>query len=172
MEFTASLDTTAKIVTFGVCALFGAICIWNVVGYKKNRADKVAIIVRLGIFAVLLFSICASFHYSTKSYEIHGKSLIIKTQHGEIPLTWMQISDVKVLTNADMEGLTRPFGVGGLFGYNGHYHSPAIGDITFYATQQKNWVLIHTDKNEAIIMTPDDPTKLAYEIKAIITPNN
>jgi hypothetical protein len=172
MEFTASLDTAAKVITTAVCILFAGIFVWNIVALKQAKGDKVNLIIRIAIFAVLLFSIGASYYYSTKGYEIRGKALIIKTHNKDITLKWVQITDVREVSDAEMSGLSRTFGVGGVFGYSGHYHNPSIGDMTFYATQQKNRVLIHTDKNEAIIMTPDDPAKFVYEISAIITPNN
>ncbi len=84
----------------------------------------------------------------------------------------MQIMDARRVAKAEMNDLHRTFGVGGLFGYSGHYHNETIGDMTFYATQNKNWVLVHTIKGESIILTPDDPDKFLYEVKAVYIPNN
>jgi hypothetical protein len=55
-----------------------------------------------------------------------------------------------------MRGTIRTFGVGGLFGYFGKFHTPNIGHITFYATQRVNKVLIVTKQGKKIILTPDD----------------
>lgn len=172
MEFTASYDTTAKVVTAGVCTLFLVICIWNASALKKVKGDTLNVIIRVAIFIVLFVTIGLSFLYSTRGYETHGKTLVIKTHRKEISLTYMQMMDVRKVGKNEMQGLTRSFGFGGLFGYNGHYHNATIGDMTFYATQQKNWVLIHTSDNRALILTPDNPDKFVSEVNSIITPNN
>jgi len=172
MEFAASLDSSAKTITTLVCILFAGIAVWNVFGLKRAKNDMVNVLVHIGIFVILLVTIAFSFMYSTTGYAVRGKALIIKTRHAEIPLKWLQITDVRMVTEAEMTGLTKSVGVGGLFGYYGEYHNSSIGNMTFYATQQKNWVLIHTVNGEAIVLTPDEPYKVVYEIKAIITPNN
>jgi len=138
----------------------------------RAKGDIINIIVRLFIFAVLISALAFSYMYSTKGYETRGKGLIITT-HNEIrKFNYLQIMDVRKVAAGEMAGLSRTFGVGGLFGYSGHFHNSTIGDMTFYATQQKNWVLMHTFAGEAIVVTPDNPDKFVYEVTAIITPNN
>ncbi len=172
MEFSASLDTTAKVVTTGVFILFAGIAVWNARTMKRAKGDKMGIILRIGIFLIMVFSIVMSFIYSTKGYETKGKSLIIKNRFSQITLTYNDMADVRLIAEDEMKSLSRGLGVGGLFGYYGHYHNSSIGDMTFYATQQKNWVLIHTVNGESIVVTPDEPDKFLTEVKAIITPNN
>lgn len=172
MEFTASFDTTAKTVTIIVCVFFFMLCVWNVLAIKRAKGDKMNVAVRVAITLLLIFAVWMAFSYSTKGYGIYGKTLVIKTHESDIKLTYMQIMDVRKMDAGEMTGLSRSFGFGGLFGYYGHYHNATAGDMTFYATQQKNWVLIHTEDNRAIVLTPDDPDKFVSEVKAIITPNN
>jgi hypothetical protein len=172
MEFSASLDTSAKVITIGVCVLFTGICIWNASAIKKAKGDRINVMVRVAIFLVLAFSVSMGFVFSTKSYETRGKNLIIKNRFNEINYRWSKMMEVREVSESEMVGLSRSFGVGGLFGYYGHYHNSTIGDMTFYATQQKNWVLMHIIDGEAIIVTPDDPKKFVDEIHSIITPNN
>jgi|SRR6185312_9264092 len=172
MEFAASLDSSAETITTVVCILFVGIAVWNGVGIKRAKGDMMNMAVRIGIFAVLLVTLGYSFMYSVTGYAVRGKALIIKMRHAEIPYTYTQIMDVRAVGAGEMASLKKSFGIGGLFGYSGQYHADAFGDITFYGTQQKNWVLMHTDKNEAIVLTPDDPAKLVKEVMAIITPNN
>src|SRR5581483_11609150 len=172
MEFAASLDTYAKVTTTGVFILFAGIALWNVRAMRKAKGDKVYMIMGIVVLAVLAFTIAMSFIYSTKGYETKGKSIIIKNRNKEVALKWNDVADVRVVAAEDMKGTSRTFGIGGLFGYSGHYHNAAIGDMTFYATQNKNWVLMHTTSGEAIIVTPDDPDKFTNEVKSIITPNN
>jgi len=172
MEFTASLDSSAKVTTTFVCVLFLGIAIWNVRSMMRAKGDSWNTIIRVFIFAVLILSVVVSYRYGTTGYETKGKTLVIKKHNGPLTLNYLQISDVRKVGAAEMTDISRTFGVGGLFGYSGRYHNTTIGDMTFYATQQQNWVLLHTDKNEAIILTPDNPDKFVIEIKSIITPNN
>ena len=172
MEFSASLDTTAKTITTVVCIFFFVLCVWNFIAIRRAKGDKVNVAVRVVITLLLIVAVWMAFRYSTKGYGIYGKTLVIKTHEKDMQLTYMQIMDVRKVSDDEMKGLSRSFGFGGLFGYYGHYHNSTIGDMTFYATQQKNWVLIHTSDNRALILTPDMPDKFVYEVKAIITPNN
>lgn len=172
MVFPASLDSSAIGMTIGVCVLFAAIGMWNARGIARAKGDKLNIVIRTIIFAVMIIAVGLSYWYSTIGYETRSKTLFIKKHNGTLKLSYTEMTDVRRVGVDEMKNLEHTFGVAGLFGYTGHYRNSSIGDMTFYATQQKNWVLIHTIKGEAIIVTPDEPDKFAKEISDIITPNN
>jgi hypothetical protein len=71
---------------------------------------------------------------------------------------------VRTLADNEAKGTIRTFGVGGLFGYFGKFHTPGIGHSTFYATQRKNKILIVTSNDKKIVITPDD-NSLAEKLK-------
>ncbi len=100
-----------------------------------------------------------SFLYHPKDYKVTRVELIIKRQCADVHIRMRDILDCRALTDADMNGTIRTFGVGGLFGYFGHYHNSMIGDMTFYATRQTGLVLVHVANGEALILSPDQPEK-------------
>ncbi len=149
MEFSASYDTLAKLLTAGVLILFIGIGYWNYKALKKSN-DTISRWIRIFILLILLFTLGYSFLYHTKAYVVKRDELIIKRQSSDIHINMRNVLDCRVLTEADMKGTIRTFGVGGLFGYFGHYHNPMIGDMTFYATNNDNLVLVHTAKGRPL----------------------
>jgi len=171
MEFSASYDTFAKLLTAGVLILFICIGYWNFRALKKSN-DSVSKWIRITILVILVFTAGYSFLYHPKSYTVKRDELIIKRQYSNVYVNMKDILDCRVLTEADMKGTIRTFGVGGLFGYFGHYHNPMVGEMTFYATSQDNLVLVHTSTNGTLVLSPDQPEQFAKEIMDDIVPNN
>ena len=54
-------------------------------------------------------------------------------------------------------GSLRIAGIGGVFGYIGHFKNRILGNYKAYATHRRKTVVILTNKNEQIVITPDDP---------------
>lgn len=75
-------------------------------------------------------------------------------------LKFDDIEQVRAVEEGEMNGLIRTFGVGGLFGYFGKYYANRIGNMTLYATQRKNRILIITKQHKKIVITPDDLSML------------
>ena len=66
------------------------------------------------------------------------------------------ISLPRTVEKDEIVTLIRTFGNGGLFGYYGKFYSSKLGNITLYATQSRNRVLIKTIHGTQIMITPDD----------------
>ena len=66
-----------------------------------------------------------------------------------------------------MKWTIRTFGVGGLFGYYGKFRNKTFGNMTWFATQQKNYLIFETTNNQKIVLTPDD-TDMIKEIQKLI----
>ncbi len=56
-----------------------------------------------------------------------------------------------------MTGTYRILGNGGLFGYTGYYRNSTFGNMRWFATQRKNYILIEKNNGQKIIITPDEP---------------
>lgn len=102
-----------------------------------------------------------SITYGTRRHNnnlIHTGILLffVAILFGKVSIKLEDINQVRTLTDNEMQGTVRTFGVDGLFGYFGKYHTPGIGHTTFYATQQKNKILIVTNNDNKIVITPDD----------------
>lgn len=77
-----------------------------------------------------------------------------------------QIMSAALLDEESLKGSIRTFGVGGLFGYFGKYFNRTLGSMTWYATRKDNFVLILTNDDKKIILTPNEPDKFLANLNA------
>lgn len=76
------------------------------------------------------------------------------------------IADIRQLAPEQLSGSIRTFGVGGLFGYFGKFSNPKLGSMTWYATRRDKAILIITNDNKRLLLTPDEPTVLFNDYKS------
>ena len=67
-----------------------------------------------------------------------------------------------------MMGSIRTFGIGGVFGYIGKFKNSILNNYTAYVTHRKKTVLIVTDNDEKILISPDDPNDFINSLKVYI----
>ncbi len=60
----------------------------------------------------------------------------------------------------------RTMGIGGLFGFVGHYHNAVLGSYKAYATNDLNTVVLVFEE-ETIVVTPDDPAGFVAAVEAV-----
>lgn len=94
--------------------------------------------------------------YKPISYEISNSRIIIKRLVGSINIEFSQVKEVKSIGELAIFSTVRLFGVGGLFGYFGTFWNSTYGRMTYYATNRKGAIMIITNKNIHIVITPDD----------------
>jgi hypothetical protein len=164
MEYKASLDTLAKGITIGIFILL------IVIGQKSVRAllvaqgDTTTILIHAGTLLLFVAILLGCWLYAPKSYTLDSNELTINRPIGKVNIKLGDIKQVRTLADNEAKGTIRTFGVGGLFGYFGKFHTPGIGHSTFYATQRKNKILIVTSNDKKIVITPDD-NSLAEKLK-------
>ena len=112
---------------------------------------------------------CAAFGVYGYSIQ-NGKLRILRLGWSkDIPLS--EIKSVEFKPNALM-GSLRIAGIGGVFGYIGHFKNRILGNYKAYATHRRKTVVIHTSRNEQIVITPDDPEQfvqvLQEEVKRVV----
>lgn len=87
---------------------------------------------------------------------------------------WSTKFDLAKLTSAEVNpgatiGSLRTTGIGGLFGFVGHYHNEILGSYKAYATNEFNTVVL-VFGNETIVVTPDDPDAFVEAVRAASPP--
>lgn len=156
MEFEASFDLQAKIITVGFFILFFGIitaaALWDLNYF--------------GVGVSALLGLCAIFAYlfGTQKYVVTDSELIIKQRITEKRIPLDNIIDLQV--NPSLKGMIRTFGNGGLFGYFGRYYSRELGSMKLYATQTDSRILITTKTGEKLLISPDNAYRLMEEIKS------
>lgn len=156
MEYKASLDTLAKIISAGTVILF------LFIGYKSvqvliiSKGDPTAILIHGGVLLFLIAVILGGYLFAPQTYTVDGTDLTIVRPMNNKKIKLTDITEIRTIAEGEMTGTIRTFGNGGLFGYYGKYYNSKIGNMTFYATQRKNQILIQTIQGHKIIITPDD----------------
>lgn len=105
--------------------------------------------------------------FGVYGYSIQNHSLRI------IRLGWskdINLSDIKYVEYKPyaMMGSLRIAGIGGLFGYIGHFKNRILNDYKAYATHRQRTVVITTTQNEQIVVTPDNPEDFVQSLRAVI----
>lgn len=156
MEFKASLDTLAKMLTIGAITLFIFIGQKSVRQLMIAQGDKTTILIHSGIIMMLLLIIIGCWLFAPKSYSIYGGDLLINRPVGNVNIKISEITEANVLNSNEMSGLIRTFGNGGLFGYYGKFYNSKLKHLILYTTQRKNRILLKTSHGKKIVISPDD----------------
>ncbi len=156
MEYKASLDQASKIITGLITVLFFGITSWNLwlmytsfdnlVHFGSNIAS-VILILSIYLFCYL---------FRPVRYVVDKNRLTIKRPLKDYHLNLNKIKNVTLASNKSMKWTARKFGVGGLFGYFGKFSNQTYGNMTWYATQRKNYLVLETSSNRKIVLTPDN----------------
>jgi hypothetical protein len=151
-SFSASYDSTAKIVSAVVFALFVSIAF-------ATRSTIAA-----GVGAAVLF---LSYAYSPRGYAVLDRTLIIKRFIGNVRIPLDGIREARTATAADLSGCIRLFGSGGLFGWYGLFRTSKLGKCTWYVTNRSNAVVLISGAGTTVI-SPDDMDGFIGEIRTVV----
>lgn len=127
-----------------------------------------------GLSALLLFGIlmpiaiyATCYLYRPIKYLVTDKKVIVKRLAKDVTIDISEIRDAYIVKNEFMRWTKKTFGNGGLFGFYGEFKNDSFGDMVWYATQKKNYVMLETTLKEKIILTPDN-TDMVKEIRKLI----
>jgi len=158
MEYKASLDLLAKVLTGATFILFSILGYRSIKALAMSHGDTTTILTHSGILILFLSIFLGSYLYAPQKYILSKDELIITRPIKERKIKFSDIEEIKIIADIEMKGISRTFGVGGLFGYYGKYYNSEFGHMIFYTTQRKNNILIRTKQGKIIIITPDDIT--------------
>jgi hypothetical protein len=164
MDYKASLDTLAKVMTSGTFILFVIIGYQSVSAIRSAPGDRTTIYIHGGILLLFVAILLGSWLFAPRSYTLDGTELTINRPIGGVSINRSSIKEVRLLEAGELKGTIRTFGNGGLFGYYGKYYNSGIGHMTWYTTQSKNTVLIVTNEGKKVVISPDD-TSLVEKLK-------
>lgn len=158
MIYKATLDKTAKLLTIGITILFIGIAIGPKL-FSKSENTEIPIVVIIILF--LTYGI--SYGFSPKSYEINENSVVINRLFKNVIVNHSQIKNVLKLENGKLSWSIRTFASGGLFGYFGTFWNKEFGNMIWYATRKDKAIMVITNNNQKIILTPDETDKFINE---------
>jgi hypothetical protein len=110
--------------------------------------------------AIFLPTILACEGLAPQRLEIGADAIVILRRYKSIVLERENIKSIEPLTKGDMRGAIRTCGVGGLFGYFGHYYSNKLGSFKLFATSFDNLYLIKLWSGKTIVLSCAEPDKM------------
>ncbi len=160
MTYKASLDTTSKVVTTLISALFIVIITVQVVLFVQsgNWTFLATSVLLLGIYVV-------SYLYRPVCYEVGNGNIIVHRPGSDVTIPYDDVKVISLIAGQQLKGSIRTFGAGGLFGYFGQFMNKELGCMTWYATKRgRKVVLIELQNNKKIVLTPDEPEQFVQQI--------
>jgi len=114
------------------------------------------------LVVLAIFLVAAAF--AIRGYSVRQGKLLIHR------LGWATTYDLAALVSAEVSpgttiGSLRAMGIGGLFGFVGHFHNAVLGSYKAYATNELNIVVLEF-ASEKIVVTPDDPHEFVDALQA------
>lgn len=104
---------------------------------------------------VMLAILLVAAVFAIRGYSVSDGRLLILRLGWATRYDLSRLSRVEISPGATL-GSVRTMGIGGLFGFVGHYHNAILGSYKAYATNDLNTVVLGID-DETIVVTPDDP---------------
>ncbi len=153
-HFSAPWSTTVKIVT-GVLV---AICI----GISWISGPVI------GIVPIAILIVCAIF--SVRGYSVSDGEVLVHRLGWSNRFSGSEIDQVEFEPGA-MSGSIRTFGIGGLFGFTGHFRNSLLGPYRAYATDPKKSVVIKYG-DRTIVVTPNEPEEFVAAVSSLMSPDN
>ena len=154
-------DKTLWVMTFACFALWIGLSGWFLFQILTTEGNDAALLGSLILVNVIFLpTILACEGLAPQRLEIGADAIVILRRYKSIVLERENIKSIEPLTKHDMRGAIRTCGVGGLFGYFGHYYSNKLGSFKLFATSFDNLYLIKLWSGKTIVLSCAEPDKM------------
>lgn len=157
MVFKASFDWSVKLITGSFATLFLVFMWLSILNFDTITSGAIFSLVGFGLLLTTYF-------WHIKNYEVTESGIVIHRPIGSKLIGFSNIKHVDNVKNDDLGFLLRLFGNGGLFGFTGLFKSRFYGDLTFYATQKRNYIIVETNLKK-YVLTPDEPLEFVKSLE-------
>jgi hypothetical protein len=147
MKQKLEFDLTTKIISALVIAIPFVMIIAQYSVIKENNE----ILALTSIFLFITYFVAWMLHPT--SYEISNEILVI---HRPVKAIKISLASIKNIERTEPGYSMRLFGSGGLFGYYGLFSSNKLGRHHRYTGNNKNLVLISTEKKKYLLSIHDE----------------
>jgi len=115
----------------------------------------------LGTFAVV---IAIGLLFMIRGYRVYGAELVVLRPIGNARISLEGVRSVEVVPFA-LAGSLRSFGIGGFFSNQGRFHSPRLGAIRAYVSDDERTVVMRLSDDTTLVVSPDDPAAFAAAVE-------
>lgn len=116
--------------------------------------------------------IAGCFLFAPIGYILSGSAVIINRPMGRLQIDFASIEQARRIDKKELGFVLRTGGVGGLFGFFGHFHSSKLNTFKGYTTNSKNMVLLTNKNGEKTILSPSCPDDFIQSILRSKNENN
>ena len=154
-------DKTLWVMTFACFALWIGLSGWFLFQILTTEGNDAALLGSLILVNVIFLpTILACEGLAPQRLEIGADAIVILRRYKSIVLERENIKSIEPLNKRDMRGAIHTCGVGGLFGYFGHYYSNKLGSFKLFATSFENLYLIKLWSGKTIVLSCAEPDKM------------
>jgi hypothetical protein len=153
-------DRTLWVMTFACFALWIGLSGWFVFQIFTTDNDSALLGSLIVLNVIFLPTILACEGLAPQRLEIGESQIVILRRYKSVVINRDEIKSVQPLSKSDFRGAIRTCGVGGLFGYFGHYYSNRLGSFRLFATSFKNLFLIKLWNGKSVVISCAEPDKM------------
>jgi hypothetical protein len=153
-------NKTLWAMTFACFALWIGLSGWFIFQICTTDNDSAMLGSLIVLNVVFLPTIIACEGLAPQRLEIGEERIVILRRYKSVVINRSEIKSVQALSKSDFSGAVRTFGVGGLFGFFGHYHSNKLGSFRLYATSFENLFLVKLWNGKSIVFSCSEPNKM------------
>ena len=150
-------DKTLWVMTFVCFALWIGFSGWFVFQIFVTDADAAMLASLIILNVVMLPTIIVCEGLAPQRLEVGEESIVVLRRYNSVVIYRDEIKSITPLAKNDMRGVIRTCGVGGLFGYFGHYYSRKLGSFRLFATSFQNLYLIKLWNGKSIVVSCAEP---------------
>ena len=166
MEYKASYDRLVIIATTIVVLFLGVLFFIFLMVFPHGSSE---IVVKTLVLTFIILIPIVNFLFSPRGYIINEEEIRVTRIVKSRSIKFVDIIDISIPDEKLMKESGRAGGTGGLFGHYGNYYNKNFGgDMKWYATQLKKFVIIKAKKTKSDYSSPN-----SKKIKVIVlTPDN
>ena len=150
-------NKTLWAMTFACFALWIGLSGWFLYHIFIDEPATVALFELVLLNLIVLPTIIACEGLAPQRLEIGEEQIVILRRYKSVVINRSEIKSIQALSKSDFSGVIRTCGVGGLFGYFGHYYSSKLGSFRLFATSFQNLYLIKLWNGKSIVISCAEP---------------
>ena len=153
-------DRTLWVMTFACFGLWIGLSGWFVYQICTTDNDAALLGSLIVLNVIFLPTIIACEGLAPQRLEIGEDSIVVLRRYKSVVIYRDEIKSIERLSKKDFSGVIRTCGVGGLFGYFGHYYSRKFGSFMLYATSFQNLYLIKKWNGKSVVISCAEPERM------------
>ncbi len=150
-------DKRLWVMTFACFALWIGLSGWFLYHIFIDEPATVALFELVLLNLIVLPTIIVCEGLAPQRLEIGENQIVVLRRYMSVVINRSDIKSIQALSKSDFRGVIRTCGVGGLFGYYGHYYSSKLGSFRLFATSFQNLYLIKLWNGKSIVVSCAEP---------------